>query len=231
VPFPAGAKLLVVRAGDAVIYKEAIGAAPSVTLSGHRAPSGDVALKWRSARGAKGVLFLPQWRDAAGVWRGLSPRTTGTSLTIAARDLPRASELAFRVLATRRIATGHAETALEGRVERRAGQLIIKQSGGVVLMARVLDGDRTSDSGARIVWSDERGAELGRGRSFDLRWLSKLPAQLRVSATQTRDRVPAQRLMVERTADRRHTLRHLASDEPIPEPRIPAHHGPRGHRH
>jgi hypothetical protein len=132
------------------------------------------------------VWYLVQWRDALGTWRGCAPRTQKSELVIPKRLFDRQKQIVIRVLATSGIATGEGtcQSDCEYPGPRRGEPAVLRLKGipiegsqslplpPVIRAVAQLPGGQTH-SKPEIRWYDERGAEIGRGRSFDLRVLPR----------------------------------------------------------
>ncbi|MEO4000390.1 M66 family metalloprotease [Mesorhizobium sp. CAU 1732] len=167
-------------------------------------------------RGSDAVWYLVQWRDRFGTWRGLAPRTQKTELTVPKRIFSGERSSTIRVLASAGIATG--EGGWEGEIlqpgTRPQTGLEIDLIDIGALTAGVRDAPRivkasitnragAAISGSKLRWYDARGAELGRGRSFDLESLRVGQHQLTVRAMDDGSGGGANTFLVERTADGR----------------------------
>lgn len=183
---PAATRLVIYECGEPVFERE-IGEAPPLELvvdgaADALAPS--LSLRW-SAAADQPLWYLVQWRDAAGTWRGLAPRTTANSLTVPKWVFGRQQAVGIRVLASSGIATG--EVRWEGQLAPspilRAARVTIGLAGmssaasGTVAIPALLRASVRTGRGAalpasRVFWYDHRGTEIGRGGTLDLRALS-----------------------------------------------------------
>ena len=169
---------LVIFEHDEEIYRQPVGAPPClrIEVDGNTDPARKtMRVRWWAE--GEGLVYLVQWRDARGTWRGAGPRTGASEMQVPKSLFGRQRSIAIRVLASSGIAT--AEAVWEGELGRP------EQPPGVQL---ALAGVPTDASGptptgqfARLAvfgasqpevrWYDSRGAELGRGRTLDLRRL------------------------------------------------------------
>ncbi len=188
VPFPPASRRMVVYEGDQVIFEQEIEKAPELKMRcDHKGKRHLVS--WTVTGKSDGLLYLVQWKDESGIWRGVAPRTTELQLELPTALTAHRKELDLRVLACRGIATGRAEITckLEGRP---APGTIHVHATGDLLAAKVVDASGAVDPSAELVWSDEHGAELGQGKMLDLRCLAKPLELIRVAVFNERSRVP-----------------------------------------
>jgi hypothetical protein len=169
VPYPAGAKWLLVWEGERLLYEECLPAPPSLDLSCQVFSAG-IELNWNSSP-SEGVWYLVQRRDQLGKWRGLGQRTQETHTSISGSLL--GSLDAVRVLATSGIATAMAmcEVApqpslrtftLSARPQLRSGR---RPGQSEISGWRALIHDETGRSltGTDLLWFDDRGRMIVRG--------------------------------------------------------------------
>jgi Peptidase M66 len=205
VPMPEGASTLVVWEGKDRIYEERIPLPPEVQVTAqYDEKAREFEISWNAnlpgqsrqsrPRGDQqvppGLWFLVQWLDAPDTWRGLLPRTQEQKVRVPARLLDCKKELRLRVLATSGIATGMGECTvsiaeppppddpkiiLTGQTDK--GELTLDRPR--VVHVRVIDGFGRTVADPELLWTDEDGRELGRGRSLDLRLLPEHSAVLR----------------------------------------------------
>ena len=132
------------------------------------------------------VWYIVQWQDALGTWRGCAPRTQENELVIPKRVFGRQKQITVRVLATSGIATSVAICQSDCQYPGpRGGEPMVLRLQGVPIkgsqsmplppLLRVIAQSSRGRSYSRseIRWYDENGAEIGRGRSFDLRNLPR----------------------------------------------------------
>lgn len=194
--YPEGARSIVVWEDRHKIYEEVIPEPPQIVVSADLKIINDVrgiAVRWcasllseRKEQRAEELIFLVQWQDAKGGWRGAAPRTKERELFIPLSLFQlktKQDNLRIRVLATSGIATGCGEVEIHGLEvsrpknklqlygEHRAGR---KEGGAFVsplLRVTTLSEDGTVAGGDDIRWFDEQGREIGRGRTLDMRCL------------------------------------------------------------
>ncbi len=180
VPLPDGVKEFVVLKGGAVIHEQAIPEPPEVKVRCRRNQKEEIELQWSSDQEGE-VWYLVHWLDDDGeTWRGVSPRTQEQEMTLPLRQFPHAEQLAFRVLATAGLATGVGTCEVDVAAPPLPTVEIIPVGtwatqdgpGARLATVAVVDEWGRTISDPDIVWYDEGGAEIGRGRSIDLRELS-----------------------------------------------------------
>jgi hypothetical protein len=198
VPFPKGVAKLVIWEGKDRIYEEDIPTPPSVRVNAqYDAKTHEFEIHWSAVEESKQELwYLVQCLEEPDTWRSLLPRTQQRSLRLSASRLVSAShlgkkkEVQLRVLATSGIATGvgeyslaieHAQPPGEPKIvlvgQASEGELTLPQLS--VIRVSVLDGLGRSVADPEILWVNEEGRELGRGRTLDLRLLPEGPQILR----------------------------------------------------
>jgi hypothetical protein len=191
----------------------------SVDVSGESDPERtEVEISWHadvSKNQDRGKLwYLVQWRDQLGIWRGLAPRTQKTQLVVPKAIFKGERLSAIRVLASSGIATGEGSWEGEVRPPRDAptgGVEIVLSGIGTpgpgahalprILRAMLLAGAGAIAPGASLRWFDGKGAELGRGRSFDLGRLRVGQHQINATALNTGAGGGSATWLIERTAD------------------------------
>lgn len=198
VPYDTRAQKLAIYENDKLIHEQKIPGPPKVSLSctgGDKDPRADhLSFAWTAAAGggssgatsAKGGLwFLLQWRDRVGTWRGVMPRTQALEAEVPKRLFGRQDRVAVRLLASSGIATG--SDLWEGDLQpprvptRQRGPVVLlrgidgkakgAQSLPSLLSVMVADRYGAQIAAPEVLWVDGRGAEIGRGRSLDLRRL------------------------------------------------------------
>jgi hypothetical protein len=137
------------------------------------------------------LWYLVQWEDSDGTWRGLGPRTQSTKIRIPLRLLGRRRSMQVRILASSGIATGMAECTLVRNDESSddtPSTTVVTDDVDIVLTSELTTADNVvsttplmhvtvieqtgrSLADPEVFWYDQSGAELGRGRAFDLRTL------------------------------------------------------------
>lgn len=188
---PKAVRLLIYEC-DKVVYEQAIPAPPTVRLTVSDADNLEqktLGLQWQALAGGgdeKALWYLVQWRDARGTWRGCAARTQKTSLRVPKALFGRQQAIALRVLASSGIATG--EGLWEGTLRlppRETGRDLRISLVGVAAGAtgslpvppflRMAVSGFTGALAERqyLRWYDSQGAEIGRGRTLDLRTLRR----------------------------------------------------------
>lgn len=219
ISFDPRARTLVLYECDKEIARWPVPEAPKVSLEVEGADSkdADLELRWDASAGSadeRPLWYLVQWRDARGTWRGAAPRTRETSLKIPRRLFDGQRVAAVRVLASAGIATGvgvwegpirppdrppgarrgpEITISIAGVEARKAGAHEIEGA----LRATVISSAGSTSAASELRWYDARGAEIGRGRSFDP---ARLPAgQHTITAVSPRDDHASATWLVERT--------------------------------
>ncbi len=226
VAFDPRARALVLHDCDKEIGKWPIPSPPevSVDVSGDANPERtEIEVSWYaevSTDEDRGKLwYLVQWRDRFGTWRGLAPRTQKSQLVVPKRIFKGERLSAIRVLASSGIATG------EGLWEGEIHQPRDAPTGGVdivlvgigtagpgahalprVLRATLVTGTGAAVPGSALRWFDGQGAELGRGRSFDLGRLRVGQHQITATALNTGAGGGSATWLIEHTANHRFLL-------------------------
>lgn len=182
IPFPPEGKILIIREGNTNIHEEEIPDPPEVQLKAKfNSKAENFDLSWevvdRDEHHAD-YWYLVQWQDEDNAWRGLMPRTQEPKATIPLNLFRNNKELNIRVLATSGIATGVAEFQLEIDETPPESVTIIETTSGFddpsfgVIKATVVDSTGRSVPDSEIIWHDDEGREIGRGRTFNLGQLS-----------------------------------------------------------
>jgi hypothetical protein len=193
ITLPDKARWLVIWEGRKKIYEEFIPDPPEVWVEarpGQRQDVTGIEIRWKAiasriqaedqdARRDEYLVYLVQWQDAIGNWRGAAPRTKECEIFIPFWQLQfksKSSNLRIRVLASSGIATGCGEVEINDlRMPRIDPALVLQgEKGGAqirssILRISILNGYGLGAIGAHIRWFDEQGHEIGRGRTLDLR--------------------------------------------------------------
>lgn len=190
IPYPKGARWLVVYEHDRAIYEECIQQPPRVRITTSTEQRDGYLIEWtadtatvedsvRRGDTSCGLVYLVHWfDDEDDVWRGVMPRTTDTHAIVPARIFRR-GPVKIRVLASNGIATGHAEITLTPK-QPKPGQTTLYLAGndcGADANTHVMRVTAVDDMGRHpipraVYWYDEHGTEVGRGPELDLRRLS-----------------------------------------------------------
>lgn len=196
VTFPDKSRWMVIWEGHEKIYEEFIPDPPEVRVKAKprlRQHETGIEIQWKAyspsapakdqkAKGVEDLVYLVQWQDAMGNWRGAAPRTKEREIFIPSWQLQfksQTSNLRIRVLATSGIATGCGEVEIKDPGIPRINPTLVllgeergqAQIHPLLLRISILNGDGLSAIGAHIRWFDEQGHEIGRGRTLDIRRL------------------------------------------------------------
>lgn len=220
VPYPAGVKWLLVWEGDRLLYEECLPTPPSLDLRCQLTSAG-LELDWSSSPTA-GAWYLLQWRDPAGKWRGLGPRTQETHAFVPGGLL--GPQGAVRVLATSGIATTMAVCEVAPPRRRRAYSLAVRPQGRRVSRsgqadigswrAMVHDETGRSVSGPDLLWFDHRGLLIHTGSRLPL---DRLGPDARTVTLVVRNRL-GRRGLLQRTWAVQRTGRQVRLVDPTPSP-------------
>ncbi len=199
VTFPDGARWMIIWEDRQKIYEEVIPDPPKILVTAESKKVKDVpgiAVRWQASvpieddskkHDAEGRMYLVQWQDGKGNWRGAAPRSSECALFIPLSHLqlnPRQRKLQIRVLATSGIATGCVEAEIsdleipapknklilhgEHHISRKEGKAFLSP----LIRITTLGDDGTVTGGDNIRWFDEQGRDIGRGRTLDMRRLA-----------------------------------------------------------
>lgn len=146
-------------------------------LKAHLHTAGDhIEVTWTSEKGAWALL---QGLDRRGIWRGLAPRTQQRHITLSRAELAKRRYARLRLLAVRKLATAAVDLPYDPPEVVSNADIVTRAVAPGVLKAWVVGDDGTEP--AQVRWSDEFGAEIGRGHTMDLRHRPSVKL-LRVSA-------------------------------------------------
>ncbi len=244
IPFPKGARWLLVYEDDRKIHEECIPLPPALKITETKQGEAATLVRWEPVSidedrvagccdgGGADLTYMVHWfDDEDGVWRGVLPRTTLTEARVPARLYERGGAR-IRVLATRGIATGFVEVALKPgdggkptQPSRDDGPTIHLEGydgkaheaivGTHILRATVLDALGKSVTPSRVRWYGETGAELAVGPTLDLRALPIGRHVIRVAMRTDDGQTLGKSWLVERN-----TLGHrVQSQADMPRPR------------
>jgi len=187
VPYPREARKLMVWDRHDKLYEEDIPDPPKVTVKcQYREKEKVFDLKWDASSGGEDepdLWYLVHWRDREGTWRGVAPRTKERHMTVPASLVGSQREVPVRILATSGIATGVGTCTLKYPYPPPADGppdvvLVGEDPTGTLttsprhaIEVRVVGPVGGATTGSDVVWFDEQGGELSRGRSLDLRLL------------------------------------------------------------
>lgn len=189
IPYHPQSRTLLIYEGEEEIFRKEILAPPKVEVKCAEAENSEkptIHVSWAASapKGCKpeDMWYLVQWQDGRGTWRGCAPRTQKTELEVPKSLFGRQKQVAIRVLATSGIATGVGECTCDlqypgpGRgkpPEVRLEGVPVKGNESLplppVIRAVAQSAEGQTHAQPDIRWYDEQGAEIGRGRSFDLR--------------------------------------------------------------
>jgi hypothetical protein len=239
VPFPAGARRLVVTEGAKVIYEEDIPDPPKLVLNYTLdSQKREVALQWTVGDQKQNDLwFLVQYRDHDGAWRGLSARTQQTHAVLPYRLWHGAEKLGVRVLASSGIATGIAHTEVSiapaepPKVDIVPVGMLGTAEGTIRLETPTIRIVLVTSSGrmipdADVRWFDDNGGSLGSGRHLPLAQLSEGQHTVRAVAYDHGYGVQTRRWTIERTEDGQWLL-HASTETESNRDRRPNPHHPK----
>ena len=179
IPFPERGETLIIREGDEVIFKQKIPKPPKVKLrKGFDEKTDSYHISWNAGVEDEEnveLWYLVQWEDDDGSWRGLQPRSREPEAFIPLWLFRKRKKLSIRVLATTGLATGMAEDILE--IEQSPDESVhLSPSTGSnavgTLKVVAFDNSGRSVSDADIIWHDDSGGEIGRGRSVNIHHLA-----------------------------------------------------------
>lgn len=148
------------------------------------------------------LMFVAQYEDAPGVWRGIAPRTSERRLLVPAALLKRGG-LRVRVIGSSGLASAMIEDRLPPprRDEAPPKPPVVVAGGGVVAAGGALgDWVRAVGGGGKLAWYDADGAELSGSATLDLRQLADGRHTLRAVELGGRDLQSARSVLVEKSA-------------------------------
>ncbi len=245
VPYPAGARWLVVYDHDCKIYEECIPAPPQVSITETKEQENGYRIVWTAAApghegkeagskaGCSDLVYVVHWYDAEDeVWRGVMPRTNETTVLVPPR-IYRRSGARVRVLATSGIATGYAEVELTPKKPVQGTTSISlagydgttrgQRTGTQVMRAAAVDEAGRQLKLARATWYAQDGAEIGQGPELDLRQLPIGANRVRVVMRTAGGEMLTKTWQIERDAQG-HSV-HSEHNDPHP------HHAKKPHQH
>jgi hypothetical protein len=160
-----------------------------------------------------------QWLDDDGTtWRGVAPRTQERAMTLPLRRFAHTGVLRFRILATSGIATGVGECKVEPPPPPLPTVEIVPigtwpaadRPGARLATVALVDQWGRTIPDPDIVWYDEAGSEIGRGRSIDLAALEERVSAVRAVALNVGTGRVQRTWLTRRTAEGNCTLHHHA---------------------
>jgi len=120
-----------------------------------------------------------QGLDRAGIWRGLAPRTQAEKIVLPRSAVQKRGFSKIRLLAIRGLATAVVDLRYTAPKVVAASTIVTRVVAPGLLKAWIVADD--GPELATLIWSDEHGAQLGRGHTLDLREHGDV-AVIRVSA-------------------------------------------------
>jgi hypothetical protein len=218
IPHSVGAETLAVVHDGKDVLVEPIGSPPEVTATA-KAAGENIDVKWS---GEKDAWVLVQGRDRAGIWRGLAPRTQARRIALPSSTLHKRGFSKLRLLAVRGLATAIVDLPLATESNVASSTIITRMIAPGVLKAWVVAED--GPDVATVIWSDEHGAQLGRGHTLDLREQPNVSV-VRVSGVGSARLLEPRVIVLERADGRlriahdRAAGAHLAAEPSKPVPR------------
>jgi hypothetical protein len=192
----AGAETLVIVHDGKDVLVEPFGEPPNVDAQLH-SENDQLEVRWTSAEAAgNDIWVLVQGLDPRGVWRGLAARTRQQRIVLPRAQLTKRRYSKLRLLAVRKLATVVVDLPYEPVAVTAAAQIIVRVVAPGVLKAWVVGDDGAEP--AQLRWSDEFGAEIGRGHTLDLRHRHSLNV-IRVSAVRGQRLIPSRVITLEHT--------------------------------
>jgi hypothetical protein len=234
-PYPKGSRWLLIYEDERKIHEEWIPEAPEVVI-GHVVRDGDhVELTWQGKQRGDDdddgtqccqLWYLAQWYDTEDeCWRGVAPRTRDTSVRIPPSLLLRQDALRVRVLASCGVATGMAQTRIDG-YDKQPGpnlQLVSRSAAdgsiGPLVRAVLVDPMGRHLSIRDASWM-VGSRQVAQGAALDLRTLPRRGAEVRLYL-HTDGGAYSQRWTVQREGDR-FRLQPLGQQQAHPPCRLPS---------
>lgn len=188
IPFPGGARKLVVWEDRTAVYDETIPTPPRVRITAKAATADGILLEWTAAADPPAELwYIVQYVDRRGVWRGVAPRTPEPRLLLPQRRFA-GMRLTVRVLASSGLATGAATEVLEFARSASPSDpsivLVGPTSGDIPRFIRA-KAPRPELGLGSVAWFDEQGAELSAGAVLDTGRLPEGDSVIRAVASGT----------------------------------------------
>jgi hypothetical protein len=177
IPFDERSKKLIVYEDEQVIYEEDLVPAQDHTIEHeYDKKQKGFQMKW-AARGKNEInhWYLIHWQDTDGQWRGLAPRTSGTSAFIPLSLFGRRKKLNLRLLCSAGICTKILDYVIELQKQVET-EITVLPVGNVHskdwLTVSAFDNNK-SISNPEIVWYNDNHMEIGKGRSLHVKELRK----------------------------------------------------------
>ena len=169
VPYPPGARWLMIWEEDRLLHEECIPPPPRLDLT-CTASSAGVHLSWDGE--PAGLWYLVHWQDRDGNWRGLDQRTQDTTALVPAALFD--EQAAVRLLATSGVAT--ASAVCTQALPRRLRELTITvaplhsppTNATLGWRAFVYDAAGRSVSSDDLRWYDPAGRQIGKGATLPI---------------------------------------------------------------
>jgi hypothetical protein len=219
---PKADTLALVHKGKDVLV-EPFGEPPRVEAKLHAAEK-SIEISWT---GELGIWVVVQGLDQQGVWRGLAGRTQERTIRLDAATIRKRRYRKIRLLAVQKLATTIIDLPYDPPPTVAEATIITK-----VVAPGVIKGWIVGDDGperAELVWTDEHGAEIGRGHTLDLRGRRPLTL-IRAFARHPSRYVPS-RVIALAHGPRYLRIEHDASVEVRRTPPVAAHRSKPRHRH
>ena len=173
---------LAIREGDDIIHEVKLPAPPQLDCKDpYYDKNGDVELSWE-AESDGSLVYLVQWEDESGTWRGLAPRTTSAQVRVPGRFLKGRRAAKVRVLASNGLATAQCELELKGARGEPPLRVVVLPAAPNVYRAWAVDHLGRTLPHPGIAWYDDLGREIMRGSELDLRTMKQRPQILRAVA-------------------------------------------------
>ncbi|HEX6714696.1 MAG TPA: hypothetical protein VF066_14990 [Thermoleophilaceae bacterium] len=217
---PDGARKLVLLEGKDVVHEQEIPDPPTVRVRCKISAKQEIVIEWSASDEEEGDLwYLVQWLDDDGTtWRGVAPRTQERAMTLPLRRFAHTGVLRFRVLAASGLATGLGECEVEPPPPPLPTVEIVPigtwpatdRPGARLATVALVDQWGRTIPDPDIVWYDEGGSEIGRGRSLDLGALEERVSAVRAVALNVGTGRVQRTWLTRRSAEGQCTLHHHA---------------------
>lgn len=179
---PEAVTLAVLHKGQEV-FCAPLGAAPDIIAEIVKSADNMIEVHWKpnSKEETSQIWTIVQGLDSGGIWRGLSLRTCDNRILLNAAIMKQKHIGKLRLLATETLSTKVIDLNYEPEEQVGAtANIVVKLVAPNVFKAWVIGED--GPEVAKVVWCDEKGSEIGRGHTLDLR-RKRLPGKILVTAT------------------------------------------------
>jgi hypothetical protein len=157
------------------IFKTSIGTPPEVSANIVSDGKGNLIVNWHSKKKNNNddnpkIWVIIQGLEQDSTWRGLVYRTDASPIELDKETLLKRRIIKLRLLAVETLATTCVNldyNSILNHNQSSEGQIVVKMASPGVLKGWVIGNDGIEK--ALIVWSDEHGSEIGRGKTLDLR--------------------------------------------------------------